>query len=70
MKLKLVMLKGRAMGAAPRVCKEGICPNTPHYTEMLPSCSDKGLDTEMFALPLFYSLAKPLCHPLHSTCKP
>lgn len=71
--LKLTALKGRAAGAAPGMCKEGIWSNTPCYTGALPSCSgqlDEGLDMEMFALPLLYSLVKLLCRPLLSAHEP
>lgn len=68
--LKLAVLKGRAAGAAPGMCKEGICSNTPCYTGALANRSDKGLDMEMFALPFLNSPAKPPCWPLLSTCRP
>lgn len=63
-----LMLKVRAAGAAPRMCKGESAPKCS--MGVLPSCSDKRQDTEIFALLLLYSLPKPLSWPLLSTCQP
>lgn len=61
-----LMLKGRAVGAAPKMCKGKSAQKAP----VTRGCSDKGQDMEMFVLLLLYSLPKPLSWPLLSTCQP
>lgn len=61
--------RGEQRGLLPG-CARGNLLQKPMFHGVLPSCSDKGQGTEMFALLLLYSLPKPLSWPLLSTCQP
>lgn len=62
--------EGESSGGCSQDVTGGICSKSPCYTGVLPSCSDKGQDTEMFVLLFLYSLPKPLSWLLLSTCQP